>query len=108
MSDYTHEKLRHMTVAQLREIAAGVEHEAVEGYTQLHKDDIIHGLCVALDIDETEHHVVVGLDKAPLKAKIKALKAEREAALESGDAEALRMARKKMRRIKRRIRKATV
>ena len=108
MSEYTHEQLRHMTVAQLREIASEIEHDAVKGYAQLHKDEIIHGICVALGIDEIEHHHVVGLDKAPLKAKIKSLKAEREAALESGDADALKMARTKIRRIKRRIRKATV
>ena len=108
MPDYTHEQLRHMTVAQLREIASGIEHDAIKGYTQLHKDEIIHGICVALEIDEVEHHHVVGLNKTPLKAKIKALKLEREAALESGDADALKMARTKIRRIKRRIRKATV
>ena len=28
---YTYEELKHKTVAQLREIAAGIEHEAVKG-----------------------------------------------------------------------------
>ena len=106
--EHTHEQLRHMTVAQLREIAGGIEHDAVKGYTQLRKDEIIHGICVALGIDEIEHHHVVGLDKSAVKAKIQALKVERAAALEGGDAAALKMARKKIRRLKRKIRRATV
>jgi predicted nucleotide-binding protein len=106
--EYTHEQLKHMTVAQLREIASEIEHDAVKGYTQLRKDEIIHGICVALDIDEVEHHKVVGLDKAAVKTKIQALKAERVAALEGGDSAALKMARKKIRRLKRKIRRSTV
>ena len=105
---YTHEQLRHLTVAELREIAGGIEHDAVVGYTQLRKDEIVHGICVALGIDEVEHHKVIGLDKAAVKEKIQSLKAERATALEGGDAAALKMARKKIRRLKRRIRKATV
>ena len=106
--EYTHEQLRHMTVAQLREIAGGIEHDAVKGYTQLRKDEIIHGICVALGLDEVEHHHAVGIDTATIKSKIKALKVERASALESGDSAGLKMARKKIRRLKRRIRKATV
>ena len=79
---YTHEQLRHLTVAELREIAGGIA--------------------------EVEHHKVVGLDKATVKAKIQPLKAERAVALEGGDAEALKIVHKKIRRPKRRIRKATV
>ena len=108
MAEYTHEQLRHMTVAQLREIAGGIEHDAVKGYTQLRKDEIIHGICVALEIDEIEHHKVVGLDKRAVKARIRALKSERTSALEGGDSAALKMARRKIRRLKRKIRKATV
>jgi hypothetical protein len=108
MADYTHEQLRHMTVAQLREIAGGIDHDAVKGYTQLRKEEIIHGICVALEIDEIEHHDVVGLNKGAVKAKIRALKAERASALEGGDTAALKMARKKIRRLKRKIRRATV
>jgi len=108
MADYTHEQLRHMTVAQLRELASGIDHDAVKGYTQLRKDEIIHGLSVAMGIDEVEHHVVVGINKAAAKSKIQALKIERTTALEAGDHDALKMARKKIRRLKRKIRRATV
>ena len=108
MADYTFAELKHMTVAQLREIAGGIEHDAVKGYSQLRKDQIIHGISVALGIDEVEHHKVVGLDKGAVKAKIQSLKAERASALENGDSETLKMARKKIRRLKRKIRRATV
>ena len=45
-------------------------------------------------------------DKGPVKAKLKELKALRDKALESGDAAALKRARTRMRRLKRRLRKA--
>lgn len=106
--NYTHEQLRHLTVAQLREIAGGIDHAAVKGFTQLRKDEIIHGICVALEIDEVEHHKIVGIDKAAVKSKIETLKVERAAAMEARDAAALKMARKKIRRLKRKMRRAMV
>ena len=48
---YTFDQLKGMTVAQLREIAAGIEHEAVKGYTQLNKEHLLTALCTALNID---------------------------------------------------------
>jgi hypothetical protein len=38
MAGHSYEELKHQTVAQLREIAAGIEHDAVKGYTQLNKE----------------------------------------------------------------------
>ena len=35
MAEHTYEELKHKTVAQLREVAAGIEHDAVKGHTQL-------------------------------------------------------------------------
>ena len=35
MVERAYEELKHKTVAQLREIAAGIEHDAVKGRTQL-------------------------------------------------------------------------
>jgi hypothetical protein len=35
MAEGAYEELKQMTVAQLREIAAGIEHDAVKGRTQL-------------------------------------------------------------------------
>src|SRR5256885_9142107 len=35
---YTYDELKHKTVAELRDIAVGIEHEALQGYTQLNKE----------------------------------------------------------------------
>jgi hypothetical protein len=35
MAERAYEELKHKTVAQLREIAAGIERDAVKGHTQL-------------------------------------------------------------------------
>jgi hypothetical protein len=40
---YTYEELKHKTIAQLREIAAGIDHPAVQGFTQLHKEQLLPG-----------------------------------------------------------------
>ena len=108
MADYSYDQLKHMTVAQLRELASGIEHDAVEGYTQLHKDQIIHGLSVALGLEDHVHHDVVGINKRAIKARIKALKVERDAALEVHDSAELKLVRRKIHRLKRRIHRATV
>ncbi|HEX5834312.1 MAG TPA: hypothetical protein VFY34_10685, partial [Pyrinomonadaceae bacterium] len=77
---YTYEQLKHMTLADLREIAKGSEHEAVQGYTQLNKEHLVGALAKALGIQHT-HHDVVGIDKASIKARIRQLKTQRSAAL---------------------------
>ena len=32
---YTHNELKHKTLAELRDIAKDIQHDAVQGYTQL-------------------------------------------------------------------------
>ena len=108
MAEYTYEDLKHKTVAELREIASGIEHPDVKGYTQMRKDDIIEMLCKALDIDMHAHHEVVGIDKKSVKKRIKALKEERQKALEDGDSAALKKARRAIHREKRKLRRAMV
>ena len=49
--EHTYHDLREMTVAQLREVAATLEHEAVQGYSQLNKEPLLLAICQALDID---------------------------------------------------------
>lgn len=105
---YTYEELKHKTVAELREIAAGVQHEAVQGATQLNKDQLLPRLCQALGIDTHAHHQVVGIDKAGIKGRIKALKKERLDALTAHDHGKLKLIRRQIHRLKRTIRKATV
>src|SRR2546430_17231138 len=67
---YTLPELKSKPLAELREIAAGIEHEAVKGYTQLNKDHLLAGLCKALNIDMHVHHEVKGVDKTAIKTKI--------------------------------------
>lgn len=104
---YTYEQLKHMTLADLREIAKGSEHEAVQGYTQMNKEHLIGALAKALGIQH-EHHDVVGIDKSSIKARIRQLKTQREAALAAHDRAQLKVVRRTIHRLKRRIHKATV
>lgn len=105
---YTFEELKSKTVAELREIAKQSEHEAVRGHSTMRKDALLRAVCTALDVEAHEHHDVVGIDKSAIKAKIRALKASRDAAVEARDYEQLRRVRRRIHRLKRRIRAATV
>lgn len=92
-------------MAQLREIAAGIEHEAVKGYSQLNKEHLLPALCQALGIEAHEHvHVVGDFDKTAAKQEIKALKTDRLAALEAHDHTRLRRIRRRHHRLNRQIR----
>jgi len=104
---YTYEQLKHMTVADLREIAKGTDGEIVQGYTQLNKEHLVVALAQALGIQH-EHHDVVGVDKAAIKSRIRELKQKREAALAAHDHEQLKIVRRTIHRLKRQIHKATV
>jgi len=105
---HTYEELKHKPLAELREIAAGLTHEAVQGYTQLNKDHLLVALCKALNIDMRAHKEVKGIDKAATKAKIKEWKSKRDAALQAHDHNALRTALDHIHHLKRVMRKAMV
>jgi hypothetical protein len=105
--ELTYEQLKHKTVAELRDIAKGIEHEAVQGYTQLNKEHLVVALAKALGIQH-EHHEVIGVDKASIKARIRELKVKRAAALEAHDHAQLKTVRRTIHRLKRQIHKATV
>jgi len=105
---YTHHELKHKTLAELRDIAKDLEHDAVKGYTQLNKEHLVIALCQALNIDIHEHHDVVGIDKAAIKSRIRALKVKRGEALSAHDHAALKKTRRSIHRLKRQIHKATV
>jgi len=104
---FTIEELKHKNIADLREIARGIEHEAVQGYTQLNKEHLITALAKALGLQHT-HHDVVGVDKASIKARIRQLKVKREAALAAHNHSELKAVRRNIHRLKRQIHKATV
>jgi hypothetical protein len=104
---YTYEQLKHMTLADLREIAKGDGQEVVQGYTQMNKEHLVGALAKALGIQHT-HHDVVGIDKSSIKARIRELKTQRAAALEAHDHAQLKAVRRNIHRLKRQIHKATV
>jgi len=104
----TFEELKKKNVAQLREIAAGLEHEAVKGYTQLNKEHLLEAVCKALNIDMHVHHEVVGVDKSKIKSEIKALKKKRDEAIAAKNRDDLKGVRRKIRNLKKTLRKATV
>ncbi len=105
--DYTYEQLKHKTVAELREIAKGIESEAVQGYTQLNKEHLVVAISNALGIKH-EHHDVVGVDKGSIKSRIRELKQKRDEALSAHDHDQLKVVRRTIHRLKRQIHKATV
>ncbi len=105
--EYTYEQLKHMTVAQLRDIAKGIEHDAVQGYTQLNKEHLVVAISQALGIQH-QHHDVVGVDKAAIKSRIRELKQKRADALAAHDHAQLKVVRRTIHRLKRQIHKATV
>jgi hypothetical protein len=108
MAEYTFEQLRAKKVADLREIAKGIEHPAVQGYTQLRKDQLLVALCKAIGIDAHEHHRAVGIDKGAIKKQIAALKGERDAALAAKDGEKLHRVRRRIHKLKHQLRAAAL
>jgi hypothetical protein len=105
--DYTYEELKHKTVGELRDIAKGIENEAVQGYTQLNKEHLVVAIAKALGIKH-QHHDVVGVDKASIKSRIRELKQKRAEALSAHDHAQLKVVRRTIHRLKRQIHKATV
>lgn len=105
---HTYEELKHKTVAEMREIAKGIEHEAVKGYSQLNKDHLLTALCKAFGIDTHVHHEVVGLDKTAIKTKIHALQKKRDEILASKERAGLKPVLRQIHAFKRQIRRAMV
>ncbi len=109
MAEHTYEELHKKTVAELRELAKGVDHEAVKGYTQMNKEHLLPAVCKALGVDfqKHPHHAAEGIDKKKLKDQMKALKAERQKAREAGDHAQLKAVRRQYHHLNRKIRAAT-
>ena len=104
---YTFEELKHKTVVELREIAKGIEHDAVQGYTQMNKEHLLVAISKAIGLKH-EHHEVVGVDKASIKARIRELKKKRDEALTAHNHDELKVVRRTIHRLKRQIHKATL
>ena len=106
--EYTYEDLENKTVAQLREIAEPMDHEAVHGYKTMHKEHLVKALCTALGIEPRAARKVVGINKSEIRAQIRKLKGRRDKALEAHDHKELKLVRRKIHRLKLKIRRAVV
>ena len=106
--EHTYKELKHSTVVQLREIASGIDHEAVKGYTQLNKEHLLEAICKALNIDMHEHYEVVGVNKTKIKSQIKALKKDRDKFLEAHDHAELKRVRRDIKKLKNKLRRSMV
>jgi DNA-binding IclR family transcriptional regulator len=100
----TYEDLKKKTVAELRDMAKGLTHEAVQGYTQMNKEHLLPALCKALGIEHGHHHVETGFDKSKIKARMKMLHAERDEALDAHDSAKLKVIRTELHTLNHRIR----
>jgi hypothetical protein len=105
---FTYHELKGKTVGELREIAKGIQHEAVLGYSQLNKEHLLLALCKALNIPTHEHHAVGGFDKSAAKAKMRALRKECAAAVEAADKKKLKGVRRQIHALNHDIRRHTL
>ena len=101
---HTYESLKKMTLAQLRDLAKDVQHDAVQGFTQMNKDHLLPALCTALGIDAHEHHAAHGEIKAAAKTKMRELRAKRQEAIEARDHEALKAIRREYHHLNHKLR----
>jgi DNA-binding IclR family transcriptional regulator len=100
----TYEELRTKTLAELRELAQNIAHDAVRGYSQMNKEHLLPAICQALGIESREHHEAVGIDKAGIKLKIRELKRQRDEALAAADHERLHVLRRHIHHLNHQIR----
>lgn len=105
---YTYEELKGKTVAQLREIAADLHHDALQGYTQLNKEHLLAAICNALGIEMHAHHEAKGINKSELKTQIRELKKKRDEALTAHDHQQLKQVRREIHHLKHLIHRAEV
>jgi hypothetical protein len=95
-------------VAQLREIAAGIEHDAVKGHTQLNKERLITAIRKAVNIDTFRRHHADGVDASVMKSRIEELKKQRGEALAPHDHQRLEVVRREIHSLKVKLHRASV
>jgi hypothetical protein len=100
--------LKHKTVARLREIAAGIEHDAVKGRTRLNRGRLITAICKALNVETFRRNHAEGADASVMKSRIKELKKQRDGALSTHDHARLKAVRREIRSLKVKLRRASV
>ena len=102
---YTYHELKGKTIQELRDIAKDVQHDAVQGFSQMNKDHLLPALCKALGIPVHEHAEVVGIDKPAIKAKMRELKRKRDDAIASRDGALVKSLRRQIHGLNREIRR---
>jgi len=96
-------QLEKTTVPQLREMAK--EYDDLQGVTGMSKEKLVNTLADKMGI-EKPHKVVVGVDKATIKAQIRELKKERQQALDAKDKAKINDTRKQLHRLRHKLHKA--
>ena len=103
---YTFEQLNKMTVAELRKIADGIDHEAVKGHITMHKEKLVPAICKALGIEGHAHHQAKGMEKGAMKLKIRELKKKRTDATAKKDYAQLKDIRRQIHDLKIKLRRS--
>jgi DNA-binding IclR family transcriptional regulator len=101
---HTYEELKKKSVAELREIAKDLQHEAVQGYSQLNKEHLLPALCKALGLDTHAHHAAHGEALSGVRHRMKELKEKRQAAVEAHDHGALKAIRREYHKLNHKLR----
>ena len=101
---HTFESLKKMTLAELRDVAKDVQHEAVQGFTQMNKDHLLPALCQAFGIDAHEHHPAHSDIKFTTRARMRELRTKRDEAVRAGDHDALHLIRREYHHLNHRLR----
>jgi hypothetical protein len=102
---FTYGELQRKTVAELREIAKGIDHDETRGSTQMNKERLVPAICHALGIDtHVHHHVADGFDKNAIKSRLRELKTERDRAAGAHDSTRLHDLRRERHTLNHRLR----
>lgn len=104
---YTYDELHKKTIAELREIAKGVEDESVKGFTQMNKEHLLPLLCKALKVEMHPHVVAAGVRRG-LKAKVRQLKKRQRDALKAKEYAKMPALKRGIHNLKRELRKTIV
>ncbi len=102
---YTQGQLQQMTIKKLRDIA--LELGDIPGVHGMKKDELMESIFALRGREGAEDALALAVDKTAIKQEIRGLKELRTSALEVGDAAELKRVRKRIKRLKRTLRKAS-
>ncbi|MDA2916314.1 hypothetical protein MYX64_05660 [Nitrospinae bacterium AH_259_B05_G02_I21] len=102
---YARGQLQQMTIKKLRDIALGLGD--ILGVHGMKKDELVESIFALRGREEAEGALALAVGKTAIKQEIRGLKELRASALEAGDAAELKRVRKRIKRLKRTLRKAS-